>query len=452
MKVLLIQPQKPKKSIGMEHLYLDEPLALEYLAADLRQSCAIKILDMRLDRNLTRELAGFQPDIVGVTGYTIHVPAIKAICQQVKQLQPEVLTIAGGHHATIAPQDFMHSGIDIIVIGDGVPTLKEIVQKVEKREDYRLVKGIAFFENGRLCRTESRPITGLDDFPLPDRSVTKRYRKRYFSEWIRSAASIRTSRGCPFRCSFCAQWKISGGKYFTRSVESIVDELKQIEESLVFFADDESFVDGRRMSRLAEMIEAEGIKKSYTAYARVDTVVRNPQLLEQWKRIGLDTVGLGLEFCAQEDLDYVGKGTTPELNKQAVEILRSLGIRPSLFLMVRPDYDELSFKAFVSYVRELSFDVAKFTVLTPLPGTDLYEQEKGRMLNVDFEYFDLVHTVLPTKLSLKEFYRQLYQLYQNSIPMNKYRYLRNYPINRMIALLWNNYRTMSRIKNLYKDY
>jgi radical SAM superfamily enzyme YgiQ (UPF0313 family) len=454
MKTLLIQPLTPKGSYGYDKLYLDEPLALEYLGADIAPISDVKILDMRLDGNLVKELESFRPDIVGVTGYIIHVPAIKTICQQVKELQPEVLTMVGGQQATVSPEDFAHPNIDIIVIGDGVPTLREIVQKVEIGEDPREVRGTAFYQNARLSRTEARPLTNLDDFPFPDRSLTKPYRKYYHNERLESEAMFRTSRGCPHRCNFCTQWKLTRGRYLTRSVENIVKELQQIEEKSIFFVDDEAFLDANRMSRLADAIEAAGIKKKYLADVRSDTVLRNPELMRKWQGIGLDSLYMGFEFYDQEDLDYVGKGTSPEKNEQAIRLLQSLDIHIYPLFMVRPDYDEANFKAFARYVRRFNFDrMAQFSVLTPLPGSDLYEELKEQILDLDLEFFDCVHAVLPTKLPLKEFYGQLARLYRDSTPWQKYlSFLRTLPPTKVIGVAWLHRRLLSRLKNLYKEY
>jgi len=454
MKTLLVQPSTPKRSIGYDKLYMDEPLALEYLGADISQVSDVKVLDMRVDDNFLKEVESFQPDIVGLTGYIIHVPAIRSICQQVKKLKPEVLTIVGGQQATVSTDDFVHPDIDIIVIGDGVPTLKEIIQKKEKGEKFGEIKGIAFHQNGKLIQTEARPLTHLDEFPFPDRSLTKQYRKHYHNERLQFDAMFRTSRGCPHRCNFCTQWKLTNGKYLTRSVEKVVEELQQTGEDSINFIDDEAFLDVNRMNRLADAIEAVGIKKKYLALARSDTVLRNPELMQKWQKIGLDSLLMGFEFYSQEDLDYVGKGTSPEKNEQAIKLLQSLDINLYPLFMVRPDYDETNFKAFAQYVKGLDFNgMVQFSVLTPLPGSDLFDELKAQILDLDLEYFDCMHTVLPTKLPLKEFYAQFAKLYRDSGSWQSYlRFLRTLPPTRVISIAWLHYRLLSRLRNLYKEY
>src|SRR3972149_7483579 len=104
---------------------------------------------------------------------------------------------------------------------------------MERGEQPRETGGVAFYQNGKLSTTEARPLTNLDDFPFPDRSLTKQYRKHYHNERLSFDAMFRTSRGCPHRCNFCTQWKLTGGKYLTRSVENVVKELQRIEEESI---------------------------------------------------------------------------------------------------------------------------------------------------------------------------------------------------------------------------
>ena len=229
-----------------------------------------------------------------------------------------------------------------------------------------------FQRNGRLVKADYAPATDLDIFPFPERSLTAEYRKHYYSEWMRPLASIRTSKGCPFRCSFCALWKIAGGRYLKRDPAKIVEELAGIDEEYVFFADDESLVDVRRMKTLARLIKEAGLRKKYFLYGRSDTITKNPDLLEQWRDVGLQRVFVGLEFFREQDLEFIRKGSTLDDNKRAVRILQDLDIDIYASFIVRPEFTHQDFAAFHQYCRDLDLTFASFAVLTPLPGTDFY--------------------------------------------------------------------------------
>ncbi len=321
MKILLIQPAKAQKTIGGDDIHIFEPLSLEYLASGIKDGHDVKILDMRFDRDLEKELKEYEPDVVGITAYTVHVNTVKNLFCRIKTIDPDIFTVVGGHHATVAPHDFFTPDIDLVVMGEGVFVFKEIISRLVSKIAFDGISGIAYLKGTERVIIPPEPITDLDVFPYPARELTEKYRKYYYTEWMKPLASIRTSKGCPFRCNFCALWKLTGGKYLKRKPESIVEELSQIKEKYVFFADDESLVDANRMKSLAELIKEAGIRKNYYLYGRSDTIVKNPELIRIWKDIGLERVFVGLEFFRDEDLKYINKGSTVENNKEAVKIL-----------------------------------------------------------------------------------------------------------------------------------
>jgi radical SAM superfamily enzyme YgiQ (UPF0313 family) len=279
MKILLIQPAKAKRTIGGEDIYLYEPLALEYVAAGVAGDHEVRILDMRLEKNLAQALAAFQPDIVGITAYTVHVNTVKGLFAQVKGWNPRTLTVVGGHHATVVPDDFASPDIDLIVVGEGVAPFREIVRRHERAEGFEGIPGVAFARNGFLFRNTALPEVDLDTVPQSNRALTAAYRRHYHSEWMRPLASTRTSKGCPYRCKFCGLWKLTGSRYLKRQPQKVVEELASIQEPFVFFADDESLVDAARMRSLASMIKAAGIRKRYFLYGRADTIARHHTVL-----------------------------------------------------------------------------------------------------------------------------------------------------------------------------
>jgi radical SAM superfamily enzyme YgiQ (UPF0313 family) len=453
MKILLIEPAKAPLTIGGEDVFLFEPLALEYIAAGVAKDHEVRILDLRLEKNLPDVLAEFCPDVVGITAYTVHVNTVRRLFEQIKRWNPEVLTVVGGHHATVAPEDFLSASIDLIVIGEGVFVFKEIITRFERGESFDGIPGVALAEGDRLVRTEGQAAVDLDAFPFPDRQLTAKYRKQYYSEWMKPLASIRTSKGCPYRCNFCALWKIAGGRYLRRNPERVIEELATIDEKFVFFADDESLIDASRMKKLARLIKASGLNKRYFLYGRSDTIARNPGLLEMWREIGLERVFVGLEFFKDEDLQYIGKGTTLSDNEKAVKILHDLEIDIYASFILRPEFDRADFAALRQYCRQLDLNFASFAVLTPLPGTDLYEAVSSQMITHNYEYFDFNHTLLPTSLPLKEFYGEYYRLYREGIAFSKQlSVLRKYSLKEIPPTLVKGYRVYNRLRRAYLDY
>jgi radical SAM superfamily enzyme YgiQ (UPF0313 family) len=408
MKILLIHPRSLRSfSIG-DNFFVGEPLALEYLAAGLSEYHDIKLVDTRFEDNLEEIVENFSPDIVGLTAYTFQVNAVKKISQQIKKMNPHTLIVVGGHHATVAPHDFYEPSIDIVVKGEGVLTFNEIVKRIEKRQSLSDLQGISLKIDGHFKENESKFISDLDILPIPRRELAFEVPSQgKFQEF----ALLVTSKGCPHRCNFCCCWKTTGGKYLTRDLQAVIEEMKIIKQSVIHFADDESFIDPKRMMQFAGLIEKAGIQKDYISYARADTIVAHPDLFRKWKDIGLSIVAIGIESHKNEYLNKYNKKSSVALNNEAIGFLKDIGVSVLGSLMIRPDFDEKDFDELADYVISLQVDMPIFNVLTPLPGSQLYEEQRSKMISHNYDLFDFLHTVLPTKLSLRRFYGELYHLY-----------------------------------------
>lgn len=418
MNVLLIQP--PSNNPLMDQVYLFEPLALEYLGAGLKEDGhVVRLHDARIDPGYEAVVQEFRPDLVGLTGFTCHLNVLKEIARRVKTLLPGTRVVVGGHHATVAPHDFNTEIIDVVVIGEGVFTLRELIRAMELQGSLDSIAGLAIPGPEGMIFTEPRPYTDLNLLPMPDRGLAKQYRQHYFSEWFKPLASVRTSLGCTARCTFCALWKITGGKYLRRDPEQVVTELLTVEEPNVFFCDDESMCDVKRMERLADLIAAAGIRKNYFLYGRVDTIVNHPDLFAKWARVGLAQVFVGMEDFSDERLAAMNKGTTTAQQRRAVQILNDLGVMMYASYMVDPAYTKEDFAALKAHVRRMKHNYATFTVMTPLPGTDLYDTCRNRMLTERPEMFDMLHSLVPTTLPLQQFYEELANLYATAIPLHR---------------------------------
>ena len=417
MKILLIQP--PSADPMSDRIFLFEPLALEYLGAGLKEDGhQVEILDARLDPDIQAAFRRFQPEVVGITGYTSQVNIVRHLAGELKAAVPELLVVVGGHHATVQPEDFNMPEIDVLVIGEGVFTLREIVCTFARGEgDYAAIAGVALPGPDGLQFSSPRRYTDLNALPFPDRSLTSRHRAKYFSEWFKPLASVRTSLGCTARCNFCSLWSITGGKYLRRDPESVVEELRRVAEANVFFCDDESMCDTRRMDRLADLIRDSGIQKNYFLYARVDTIVKYPELFAKWAKIGLAQVFVGMEDYSDERLAAMHKGVNSAQQVEAVRILDDLGVMMYASYMVDPDYSREDFRNLLAYVRRLKHKYATFTVMTPLPGTELHAENRQRLLSTRPELFDMMHALLPTRLPLAEFYEEMARLWTQAVPL-----------------------------------
>jgi radical SAM superfamily enzyme YgiQ (UPF0313 family) len=415
MKILLIQP--PSSDPLIDRVFLFEPLALEYLGAGLKlDGHEVEVVDARLAPDIEGACRRFQPQLVGITGFTNQLNIVRQLAARLKAMLPGVFVVVGGHHATVRPEDFNALAIDAVVIGEGVFALREIVRAIEAGRGFFGIAGVAMPDPQGMRFGPPRRYTELDLLPLPDRSLTAAHRHSYFSEWFKPLASVRTSLGCTARCNFCALWSITGGKYLRRTPESVVEELKTVAEPNVFFCDDESMCDVRRMDRLADLIRAADIRKNYFLYGRVDTIVEHPQLFAKWAAIGLSQVFVGMEDYSDARLAAMNKGITSAQQAEAVRILDELGIMMYASYMVDPAYTKEDFAGLLAYVRRMKHKYATFTVLTPLPGTQLRAEHEHELLSRQPELCDMMHPLLPTRLPLEQFFAEYAKLWTNAVP------------------------------------
>lgn len=416
MKILLVSPPSGDLTIGLKYLSKVEPLGLEILGAAVPDH-QVDVLDMELDTDLIGALERFQPDVVGASAQVVQTYAARRVLKTAKAFNPKMLTLLGGHHATLCPQEFRAPYIDAIVLGEGVAAFQEIIERRRQGRDFDDVAGLAIPRNGHLHFTPARPLpANLDHQPLPDRSLTAKYRSRYFYLHEAPVAAVQTSMGCPFSCNFCSCQKFTQRHFIPRSVELVVEDLSRIEEEFVIFCDDHSFTDVQRMERLHDLIAERGIEKRYFAYTRADTVVRHSETFERWARIGLQVVMTGLEAIDDARIDTLDKGTSAAINEQAVEILGNCGIGLSAGFLVMPDFTEADFKRIDAYVRARpNIVLTELTPLTPLPGTDLHAEQEDIIQTDHREVYDLAHFVVPTLLPLPEMYHLIRKYYFRAI-------------------------------------
>ena len=423
MKVLLVEPPVSPFDVPTKLLALPPPYHLEVLAGRLVGNHDVHILDMRIDEDVDAELSKFRPDVVGCSCVAANCRLVKQVLRRVKEFSPEIVTVVGGHHPSLMPEDCNEAFIDVTVIGEGEETLYEIVEACESKGNWREIPGIAYrSKEGEFRINRNRELMDLDKMPIPARSLTRAHREKglYFRANWRPLDCTITSRGCPNRCTFCGLWKINRGKYRARSPLLIADELEAITAPNVMFIDDNTLDQVENASALADEIKRRGIKKRYELYGRVDTVVRRPDLVEKWRNVGMELLLLGLEACDDQALKEMRKRTTAEMNRKAIEVCHANGVEVAAYFIVNPAFDHEDFRRLSEYVEQNNLTHPVFTILSPFPGTDLYNMVKGSLITEGFELIDFFHTVLPTRLPLDEFYEEFLGLYRRAYSFNKF--------------------------------
>jgi radical SAM superfamily enzyme YgiQ (UPF0313 family) len=412
--------------LGLEMLTFVEPLGMICVAAQLEEAghrCAV--FDLRIDgeeKGLARCL-DFAPQIVGLQcNFTTERRRTLRLVRQVKQMLPKAFIVIGGHDASREPEWFIGEGVDAVAIGDGEEVMPPLVEALERGGDLRQAPGLLLNVDGRPVATGCAPMRAdLDSYALPARHLTAEYAPHYYINFRKPLALIEMARGCPFKCNFCSVWKFHESTFREKSAERVVAELQAIEAENIFVIDDIFWMDVRRSEQIARAIQAAGIRKYFTVQTRTDIICKFPHLIELWKGCGDLAIFLGLESITDAGLELVNKHNTAANNRRAIEILKEMGVGFTPNFIVDPAWDHEDFARLREWIATTGAYNSGFSILTPLPGTDLWETAKQNVTTHDWEMYDIVHTVLPTKLPLEEFYAEYSRLWRHALEV-RYRY------------------------------
>jgi len=410
MKILLVRPDNTMETIGLQHLMIVEPLELEVIAATVRDNDTVVLADMILEREpIGYFIDKYKPDLVGITGYITNVNTIIAYCKTIKKINSDIITVVGGVHCEVCPDDFDHPSIDYRFIRNAAQGFPGFLDYIENE---------AILPLGILRNDEKKNEKKLPDFnfdvPFPNRSISDKYRKKYFYIFQNKIALIKTSFGCPFSCSFCFCRVITAGLYKTRPIRDVLEELASIKEKEIYIVDDDFLIDKSRLNAFIQGVKDKGIKKKYLIYGRADFIAKNPEILRKLKSIGLRTVIVGFESFSEHELQQYQKNADASTNRKAMAILNSLGIECFATMIISPEWDVKDFENMVSEIKRLGIHFVNLQPLTPMPSTAFsYSDEEVIIDKKDFEKWDLAHiAVKPRKMSVADFYKQIVRSYQ----------------------------------------
>ncbi|MHA1131245.1 MAG: B12-binding domain-containing radical SAM protein [Candidatus Helarchaeota archaeon] len=410
-RVLLIKGKY--KTVGYDFYDAAFPsLALEYLAAYIEElpGVTVNILDAKAENlsnvQVEMRIRDFRPDLVGLT-----VPvtsAITSVMELAKIAKKYATVVLGGWHPTLAVEDTLEKGADIVVRGEGEFTFRELVEKGSPVG----VAGLSYKDNGSYIHNPDRPfIKNLDELKFPARHLRPKEGK--YGIFHMNIDCIETSRGCMNRCKFCSTHIVYRGKWRFRSVPSIIKELSEIGKnnpkiSDIFFIDDNILVDMKRMKRLAAAIILEKAKGNipekfrFFFQGRLDLMAKHPEVVKLISQAGFWLVLVGIEAVTEKGLKEVNKGATLEEIREGIKVLHDYDITILGNTIIGADLDAtLEDELFtIRYVAEnLDLDFASFTILTPFPGTILCKEleEENLILTKDYSKYNWLNPVLRTR-------------------------------------------------------
>jgi hopanoid C-3 methylase HpnR len=406
MKVLFVHPGPLMYTKVFLRL---EPLGLELVAAAARRAGhEVAIIDLQVESHADYQamLRAWRPDAVAIScNYLANVPEIVDLARLTKSIAPRTFVCVGGHSASFTAHEMLaHAAgaIDSVLKGEGEAAIGMLLEAVaHDRGAITQVPGAVTLD----CEGPAPGFVHSLDDVAPARDLL-RHRRKYFIGILDPCASIEFSRGCPWDCSFCSAWTFYGRSYRLVSPQRVVEDLAAIREPGVFIVDDVAFIQGRHGFAIGEAIARANIRKQYYLETRGDVLLRNKEVFQFWKKLGLTYMFLGIEALDEDGLKRFRKRIPLGRNFEALEFARSLGIKVAINLIADPDWDEARFAAVRDWCLEVP-EIVNISVNTPYPGTESFVTEQRQLQSLDYRLFDIQHAVLPTRLPLDAFYREL---------------------------------------------
>jgi hopanoid C-3 methylase len=385
-----------------------EPLGLELVAAAARRDGHdVRLIDLQVESHADydRMVDAWRPEIIAFSvNYLANIPEILDLARRTKARRPDVFICVGGHSASFTARAIIEHAdgtVDAALKGEGEAGMPLLLEAVASGGAITRVPGAV------TAAGDGPPpgfVESLDAL-RPARDLL-RHRRKYFLGTLDPCASIEFSRGCPWDCAFCSAWTFYGRSYRLRSPDEIVADLAAIREPGVFIVDDVAFIREEHGMAIGEAIARQGIAKEYYLETRGDVLLRNKEVFRFWKRLGLCYMFLGLEALDEEGLRKYRKRASLGENFEALEFARSLGIDVAINIIADPDWDKDRFAVLREWCLSVP-EVVNISVNTPYPGTETWLTDQRRLITRDYRLFDIQHCVLPTRLPLADFYREL---------------------------------------------
>lgn len=434
LKVLFIEPPKDFWFVMGE--YLPPPTAALQLAAYLeekRPQDEITVLDCQAERldwgDMEKRIEEANPHIVAVSSLaTCNTYTVIRALDTAKKVAPDAFTLTGGQHFTALaePSLMEYPSIGAIVRGEGEETLVEVVDAVEKDGGFSDILGLTYRQGLEVVSNPDRPLMqDINALPMPGYHFVEDNLDQYHFKMMagdKRYVIIEGSRGCTHSCNFCSQCHFWGRRWRAKSGKRIAEEMEYVRErfgaEFVWLTDD-NFAFGPRSKELFHEINQRklGDELYWFVQARVDDVARNREMIPEMRRSGNHWVLLGVESGDPEVLANYGKGTKPGQAREAIKVLKKNDIFAQATLIIgnRKDTHE-SIAGLRRYVEDLDPDIAIHMILTPFPGTPLYDEAEanGWIEDRNWANYDMIHSVMPTEtLTTREVQEELFLCYRS---------------------------------------
>lgn len=378
-------------------------MGLAYLASMIGPE-SIDIIDVDSERMGEDAFA----DIVrlknyNIAGFTVTTPTLNsslALAKEVKKQSPGTIVVFGGIHPTIRPRETIANDcVDVIVKGEGELTFKELVENLRSGRDLSTVKGLIYKKDGKVEETGQRSlINNLDSIPFPARHLFKNKEYTYPDALYRNTAPIITSRGCPGFCTYCTINQIFKQGFRARSARNVADEIEFLVKDLnmkeIHIWDDNFTMIRERVFDIRSEILKRGLRVKFAFPNGIRADFLDRDILGALKDMGTYSLALGVESGSQEILNRTRKGIRLGKFEEIFKLTRKMGLETWAFFMFGlPGENASTIEKTIDFAKKMDPDIAKFHILKPYPGTEVYNYLKAKkfILTEDYDQFG-IHT------------------------------------------------------------
>lgn len=401
MKILLINPPRFNQLVGIvpgelqKHRGASPPLGLLYLASYIREHTPylVEVIDAQplewsYDK-LEQEISGRTFDFCGITAMTFTLLDVIKTCHIVRKVRPEAKIILGGPHAHLFPKETLSlPDVDFLIMGEGEIPLATFLNKFDNPAAWPNIRGLGYIDSqGRMVDGGlAETVQQLDMLGFPARDLIDQSLYSSVLGQSRIIGTMFTSRGCPFKCTFCnRQDSASQSQFRWHSAQHVADEIEQclgmgIQEALIY--DDTFTINKERVYALCDEIATRGLQFIWDVRAHVATV--DEKLLKRMAEVGCKKIHFGVESGNDRMLKTIRKGANIDRVRKAFQYAKIAGMETlAYFILGQQTETREDIEDTFRLARELDPDYIHFSIFCPLPGTQVYHQgiEKGIVKN-----------------------------------------------------------------------
>ncbi|HMK06068.1 MAG TPA: radical SAM protein [Flavobacterium sp.] len=333
-----------------------------------------------------------QPRVVAI--YTNLMTKIEVV-KLIRELKTAAFgfpkIILGGPDVTYNLENYLGTGADFLIIGEGEETTYELYQTIINGGDFSTINGIAYLENGAVFQTPARTkFRELDELPLPNRDAipNQKYLETWKNNHGESSMTISTQRGCPYTCKWCST-AVYGQSYRRRPAHLVAKEMKMLKDQYnpdaIWFVDDVFTISHKWLTAFHEEVVKQGAQIRFECITRAERL--NEEILRLLKEAGCFRIWIGAESGSQKIIDLMDRRVDVNHVKKMIQDTNALGIETGTFIMVGyPGENEADIYETIQYLKDANPTHYTITIAYPIKGTSLYNEiEKDITVQPDWQ-------------------------------------------------------------------